>query len=89
MYRVAWTKRAFRAMDRIIQNQVEQRELLRATLRDIAAVLSGRPDQVGESRVDKHRIETFGPLTVYYQVFTADRVVRIMSVHLHQPLFGQ
>lgn len=85
MYRIAWKKRAFNQMDRLVARHPPRKQAFAAALKDMAGELSHDPEQVGESREGNERFACFGPLAIYFQVFPADRLVRVVSVHLTRP----
>lgn len=86
MFRVIWTDDAFDQMNRIVSNNRDAKAALARILRDMAEELIGAPESAGESRDDGTRFACYGPLGVWFHVNASEHLVRVSSVHLHQPI---
>lgn len=78
-YTVIWRPAAERK-PASIWTDVEDRQSVTRAADDIDALLRTSPLDVGESRVSDVRILTVHPLTVYYDVHEADRLVAVWAV---------
>jgi len=78
-YTVAWRLSAETKLADI-WNNAGDRQAVTDAADAMDTLLRTAPLDVGESRVGKTRILTVRPLSVYYDVFEADRMVAVWSV---------
>jgi plasmid stabilization system protein ParE len=78
-YTVIWRPAAERKLASIWTNADDRQSVTRAA-DDIDALLGTAPLDVGESRVSNVRILAVFPLSVYYDVHEADRLVAVWAV---------
>jgi hypothetical protein len=78
-YTVLWAPAAERALAELWMDALRRRELSDAA-NAIDLRLGSSPLDEGESREEGRRILLVAPLAVVFEVFPADRVVRILHV---------
>ena len=76
---VVWATLAKEQLTRLLADPELQMDVIRAFYR-VEAILGYFPDQVGESRGTNKRIVIETPLTVYYRIDRANKLVRILRV---------
>ena len=78
-YTVVWRRSAERTLAEI-WTSADDRQTVRDAADAIDALLRASPLEVGESRVANTRILTVLPLSVYYDIHEADRLVAVWAV---------
>ena len=78
-FKVQWRPLALEQLAPLLADPASQAAVLRAAIR-IEAVLEYFPDQVGESRDTDERVIIDAPLTVYYRIDHAAKVVRVLRL---------
>ena len=83
---VVWAELAKAQLARLLSDPELQMDVIRAFYR-VEAILGYFPDQVGESRGANKRIVIEAPLTVYYRIDRANKLVRVLRVLVpnHEP----
>ena len=78
-YTVVWRPTAERALADIWTSAADRQAVAEAA-NAIDALLRFRPLEVGESRAENTRILVVRPLSLYYDVYEADRLVAVWAV---------
>ncbi len=76
---VVWAELAKAQLARLLADPELQMDVIRAFYR-VEAILGYFPEHVGESRGTNKRIVIETPLTVYYRIDRANKLVRILRV---------